>query len=568
MSACIWGSQFVGPITRFGEVQLWPAVAYGFTLFVCFSFTVECLRLSASALEWMSAHTGTGKSGTARWAKYRELKKDLSKVDAGPFWGISAKEKKKLFIDFVSNAYIIGPSGSGKGHTAVINLIFLIRQSKVIIDFKPELAAVCKQGLEKLGQRVACINPFEKYTSIVGSTASINVLDVINDSLNQTGTLTNVLGDARELTLQLYAELTSAGGDDQFWRNGSRKLIALCCVTNCMLHGHKATLSSVALLLEGRAALERQLRSVAGINFANKPDPDGPHAFELSDWADNHTEAELDLFLKTIRARTRSLLKLMDESEKMFNSFLEGAQQALEPYGFGQLSSAMQESSVDVDDLKNDGAPLNLFLVGDASRGDATDKFFGLMQWYIQLKLKRHPRKNAPVYFINDEANNYTIYGLTSLMTWARAFSIRTIQIFQSFDAYALRHGPEAVEVLNSESEIKLFLPGQRSSKTVEQIVDIVGEQSLMVASHSPDKDGSGVQQSMSESARPLMTKDEIRRTKNGILIVRQHRPILQTPISYSQIKPLRILASINPHHGKPYLKRVKLRLRLPKTKR
>lgn len=557
----------MGPIEQFGELQALPLAVNTFAAITALRLSAECLIRVAGALDWVSAHRGTGKSGTARWAKHRELKKEFCREDAGPFWGISAKEKKKIFADFVSNAYVIGPSGSGKGHTEVINLIFLIRHSKVIIDFKPELAMVCKKGLEKLGQRVICINPFGLYTDIIGPTANLNILGVINDSLNTPGALRNVLGDTHELTMQLYEDPQGGANDNQYFRNGTRKLLAIGSVTDCMLYGTNANLCNVALLMDDRNAFELRLRSIAGVDFNNKPDPEGPHMFELSDWAEHHEEAELDAFLKTVRARARSLLKSMSDNAKTFGSFLEGAQQALEPYGFGQLSSCMGRSSFDVDDLKNSGAPLNIFIVGDASRSDATEKFFGLMQWYLQLKLKRHPRKDAPVYFINDEASNYTIYGLISLMTWARAFSIRTIQIFQSFSAYAMRHGPDSVEVLNSESEIKLFLPGQRSSSTLDQIVEIVGEQSLMVPGLSPEKDGSGMQESMSESGRPLMTKDEARRTKFGILIIRDQRPLLTTPVSYSEIKPLRTLAEINPHHGKPFLKRVKLKLKLPNFK-
>jgi type IV secretion system protein VirD4 len=82
-----------------------------------------------------------------------------------------------------------------------------------------------------------------------------------------------------------------------------------------------------------------------------------------------------------------------------------------------------------------------------------------------------------------------------------------------------------------------------------------------MAASLSAGQEGSGLQENMSESARPLATEDEIRRSEHGILIVRQHYPFQQVPVSYSEIDPLRNMADINPHHGKPFLKKVKLKL-------
>jgi len=562
---CTWAVIQVGPLFEFGEIQPLTLGVYAFTAICTLRFTGECFLALASGLEWFSARSGTGKSGTARWAKHKELKSEFCPKDAGPFWGMSAIARKKLFIDTASNAYVVGPSGSGKGHTAVVPMIFTISHSKVIMDFKPELLTICKRGLEQRGQRVIGLNPFGMYTDIVGPSDCLNVLDVITDSLNTPNGLRNVLGDARELTLQLYEDPQGGAGDDQFWRNGTRKIIALVCMIECMMQGYKAALSDVALLLDDRDALEIRLRSIAGVDFEDKPDPEGPHMFELSDWADHHEEAELEIFLKTVRARTRSLLKTMSESAKTFGSFLEGAHQALEPYGFGQLSSAMGRSSFNIDDLKCGDCALNIFIVGDASRSDATEKFFGLMQWYLQLKLKRHPNKDVPVYLINDEASNYSIFGLVSLMTWGRSFSIRTIQYFQNFTSYTEKHGSNAVEVLNSESEVKLFLPGQRSVPTIKKIVEILGEQSLMVAGLSPANSNEGIKENMSESGRPLMTEDEVRRTQHGILIVRQQRPILQTPVSYSEIVPLRTLADNNPHHGKAFLKPVKLKLKLPK---
>jgi type IV secretion system protein VirD4 len=89
-----------------------------------------------------------------------------------------------------------------------------------------------------------------------------------------------------------------------------------------------------------------------------------------------------------------------------------------------------------------------------------------------------------------------------------------------------------------------------------------------MVASLASDKDGSGLKENLSESGRPLMTEDELRRSKKGILIIRDNPPVEQIPVSYSEIDPLRKLADINPHHGKPFLKKVKLRLNLPMRKK
>ena len=561
----IWAAFKSGPLLVSNELQMLPIAVALFAGIAVLGLIGQLLHAIAEGLDWMDSHTGTQKSGSAQWGKVRALKKELSRIDAAPFWGLSHKDSKKLFIDFSSNAFVVGPSGVGKGHMLVVPMIFLIRHSKIIMDFKPELRCICKKGLEKLGQTVIALDPFGKYSDRIGNTECLNVLDGITDNLYRPGRLRQVLSIGAELSMQLYEDPPSSKGDDQFWRDGTRKLLSFGSISESMLQGRSATLVDVAFLFDDRSRFERRLCTFAGVDLKEKPDPEGPYPFELSDWALKHDDEELNHFLQSMRGKAAGLLHQMHVGEKTFDSFWEGAQQALAPYGFGELSSAMGPTTFDASALKDSDSIVNLFIVGEASRSQATQKYFGIMQWYLQLILKRHTNTHVPVYLINDEINNYSIYGYISLLSWGRGFGIRTLNILQNFSAFEQRYGKQAVEVLNSESEIKLFLPGQRSTSTIKKIVELLGQQSLMVASLSADKDGWGLRENLSESARPLMTEDEVRRSKHGILIVRDHRPLLQKPVSYSAIHPLRDLADVNPHHGKPFRNKVEVKLQLPK---
>ena len=131
--------------------------------------------------------------------------------------------------------------------------------------------------------------------------------------------------------------------------------------------------------------------------------------------------------------------------------------------------------------------------------------------------------------------------------------------IFQDLSAFERTYGQAALETLLSETEVKQFLPGQRSPKTLEMISKALGNRSVMAASLSRDQ--TGLHENMSESARPLMTPDEIRRSKHGLLLVRRAPPALIEPISYAEVHPWRRQAGINPFHGKPFLKKVRLKL-------
>lgn len=175
--------------------------------------------------------------------------------------------------------------------------------------------------------------------------------------------------------------------------------------------------------------------------------------------------------------------------------------------------------------------------------------------------MKRHPNKNRPVYYVLDEATNYKINELESLLTWGRSYGLRLHLIFQDLAAFERVYGKSALNTLLSETEIKQCLPGQRSSDTLELISKMLGEQSVMAIGASRSIEQPGLTENLSETGRPLATPDEIRRMKAGILFVRQHHPILFEPVSYAEIEPWRSQVGINPFHGKPFKKKVKIRL-------
>jgi type IV secretion system protein VirD4 len=89
----------------------------------------------------------------------------------------------------------------------------------------------------------------------------------------------------------------------------------------------------------------------------------------------------------------------------------------------------------------------------------------------------------------------------------------------------------------------------------------MLGDQTVMATGTSRAIDQFGLNENLSEAARPLATPDEIRRMQQGILFVRQYRPILFEPVSYAEIEPWRSQVGINPFHGKPFRKKIKLRL-------
>jgi type IV secretion system protein VirD4 len=304
-------------------------------------------------------------------------------------------------------------------------------------------------------------------------------------------------------------------------------------------------------------------RWVAGVDIEGKLHPYGPFPIEQTEWAKAHDLRDVAEFAALVRARAQNLIALMTGTDnKTFESFISGGQQCLAVFAFGRLAPAMGRSTFSMNDLKEGTKPTTLFIVADASRMEAYKAYIGLMQWCCTTAAKRHSNKERPVYFILDEATNYKVNGLENLLTWGRSYGLRLHLIFQDFAAFERTYGKTALDTLLSETEIKQFLPGQRSPKTLELISrQMLGDQTVMATGTSRSIDQFGLNENVSEAARPLATPDEIRRMQQGILFVRQYRPILFEPVSYAEIEPWRSQVGINPFHGKPFRKKIKLRL-------
>ena len=559
-----WAALESGPLTVRGEIQPWPAVLGAIAAIGCVRLVIECLNRAARFIDWQMACRATGKEGTARWGTLKDIRAARHPENKGPFWGRMLFGKKApLFIDYASNSMTVAPAGSGKGIYTVITNAISIRHSKVLADFKGELVCILKTLLEKRGEAVRVLNPGGLWHEIIGDGERYNPLDIIVDSLRRPGGLRDIPDDLREMCAQIYPEPEAAETDNNYFREGGRRSIADAMLLEAMIEEYDATLSSVALLIENRQALEHNLRWVVGVDLDGKPLANGAMPIEQTEWAGKHDPQDVAEFARLVRARAANLLALMTTPDsRTFDSFISGAQQALAPFAFGRLSPAMGRSTFSMDELKDGGSPTTLFIVSDASRPEAYKAFNGLVQWCALTAMKRHDNKDTPVYFIMDEATNYKINGLENLLTWGRSYGVRLHLIFQDLSAFERVYGEKALETLLSETEIKQFLPGQRSPKTLELIEKMLGNCSMMMAGYSKQEPGQGLHEQLSESGRPLLTADEVRRCLCGLLFVRQAPPLTIEPVSYASVHPWRIIAGINPFHGKAFLQKVKIRLR------
>ncbi len=569
------GSNFVGGmilismlywgLLSFGGAQLNPSFApiptFLTILFgiIVLNFVVALLRRVAGIADWMQARTPTGLRGTSAWAKDKDLIPHLTSRRKGLFWGVLAKTQTPLFFNFVSNSMIIAASGSGKGICFVVNAIMAIRDSKFIVDFKGELYVMLADALRKKGQDVYILNPGHVFGEKDQEFDTYNPLDIIVDSLHTEGGLRDIPDDLRELSFQIYEEPESSKSEDGYFRSGSRDDIQTAIIIFAIVDEYDATFESVSGLLNDPEEYDRHLAWILGIDEKGVIVPGSAMDISQASWASIHDLEDVKDFAKWLKKRAKTHYDLRHGEGRAYESFITGARQNAAPFDFGRLAPAMRRSTFSMNVLK-DKKSATVFVVSDASRPETYKAYVGLIQWCALAAMKRHSKKSKAVYFICDEATNYLIHGLGSLLTWGRSYGIRLTLIFQSMSAFETAYSRKVLNTLMSETEIKFFLPGQREPDTLSAVSKMLGEESVMSSSTTQRNLDSGLSSSISEQGKPLKTPNQIRESNHGYLIVRNSKPMEVEPVSYAEISPWRRQVRNNPFFGKRFKKPVKLR--------
>lgn len=567
-AGCWYALDYTGPLMMGADINLPAALAYGGVGLAGLTVTVDMARLVARFIEWRDAQKPTGVKGTAGFIKARkELRRELIEKSWGPFWG--SFQGRELVIDYASNALTAAPAGAKKDVGVVQPTVLAIRESKTIIDFKGTSACVLAEILRARRETVRIVNLGDVWGDILGKSDTYNPLCITADDYWCSGGLADITDDIHEKCMKLYPEPAGGGGkdDNRFFRDGSRTLIGFAIQLCIMTKGYDATLGDVLQLLNDRKSLLQHARWAANRLEVEVDGEMQISEFPLADspWAHLHNPADIekyDEYFCSLAAGIADILEAPDT--RTVDSFLTGAQQALSRFNITTRAAKKTSStSFRFADQKSGNGATTVFIIADSSRMEAQKPVLDLIQWCMTQEWKRADNKQKPVYFVANEATNFKIDD--GLLTWGREFGIRIHVIIQSLAAYRRVYGPEALKTLLSETEIKQFPAGQREPEILKLIEELLGQQSVVVKSHNDKREeqGFGIDGgSYSETGRPLMTEDEIRRTDKTITFIRDNKPLLNDLPSIAAIAPWRKKIGINPMYGKPYLLPVELRIR------
>lgn len=572
---CWYLLDYTGPLIYRSELNPIAAIVWAVMSVAGAIISSKIFRGLANLSQFVATNTVTRTKGTWDFIKHpRQIKHELLGNGWGPFWGafetrnfLGFKKHTAVVSDFVSNVMILGVPGSGKGACYQVNNIGNNNESKTIISFKGEDACITANMLRERGETVRIVNLGDLWRERLGESDGYNFQDLITDNYTRPGNLLDISDDCNEIGRQLVPPPPEGQkSDNEYFDEGGRDQLSFAMQFESIMKGYEGSFGGVADLIGNKAELLKSAQWVCG-HLQNSDGSKAKLPLEDLPWTKLHNPQDVANYISYFKNLAGSVVDLLGEKDsKTGDSFLQTARQALSRFHKATRAyKATSSSSFRFYDQKEGDKPTTVFIVIDASRLESQIEVASLLLWCMLIEWKRHPNKDKPVYLIADEATNFKINGLGSLLTWGRGYGIRLMIFIQSIAAFRKIYGKEDTSTLLGTCEIRVFLPGLSDPDDVKYVKDSLGKKSVIARNrrgnrHDNELDISGID--YREDAIPLMSESEIMTTDKAIVFIRKNPPMLLRPVSYAEIDPIRNQVDENPFHKGKYLKPVKLRLK------
>ncbi len=491
-------------------------------------------RLKATARR-LEAHRPKPLAGSARWAQANDITRATLHRPNGLFLG-ATEDGLALFHDNETHGLTLAPAGAGKTIRFVVPALAHSPRPMIVTDLKGELAAMTAElRCTRHGHQVHLLNPGR----MLGlGTARYNPLQIVLDDLERAPA--DAIADARAIALQLHPEPLEAG-PNRFFREGARSVLTFVLLWICVREHHQGpSLAAAARLVSDPQELETALK-LAERSLALAGD------------------------VAAMAADLRALM--LSGNDKLFEDFRQGALQALAPFNAsGWLADVTGRCDFRFADLKGD-RPATVYLMTDPTKMAVFAPWIGLMSWAALTELTRasssreavgHTRTadNRRVLFLLDEASNYKIEGLPNALTALRGFGIVVHLVFQELEEIARVYGRPALATILSQTSVKQIF-GVTSQETAELVSRMLGQKTVAAKSFGLGQAaGDDVALTLSATARPLLTADEIRRLPKDqqLLLIENLPPIKARALGYHEVRPWSDWVAPNPlHDGKPF---------------
>lgn len=534
IGTALWQTYPIVMVSR--HAPEWGLYAWGIGAFLFLGGVGGILKdasqaLTAASRTWR-AYRPKLSDQSASWLTPREARRAGLTGSEGLFLGIL--EGQPLFLKSFVHGLCVAPSRSGKSSSLILPaLLHDPGCGRVATDLGGNTTQQCAEAIRAQGHELVTLDPVGQTGEV---SACLNPLDVIRENLEHAPQ--DAMQDCRTLSDELCDG--PVGGGDPFWRNGTRKDLTILFIALCTLRPEEANLTTAFLTLSDADEFEELL-----VDASN-----------------------CDALGGDVAALAKNVLSVWKETPKIFESFREGAMQALETLGpSSRIAPIIQQSSFDPADLKK--RKMTLTIACDPSRMKQYSVWLKAVLWAVRIKLERE-RNTVPVWFLLDEFTNYPLHGLTEVLTGLAAAGIHFFIVVQELQELVRVYGPHALDVVLSQTDVKLFF-GASIQKTARLISELLGEEEIITENFnlgtSPET-MPGV--SIARMKRPLLAAFKIREMESdeSILIVGNEKPAKVLRAGFHEIEPQRSIVTPSTHFGgKRYLGTVKLIIRNGRAK-
>lgn len=423
----------------------------------------------------------------------RKEKYNARFIDAGKLLFKSNKgfcltgERSLSIEDSFSNALILGGSGSGKSSSILIPSILKMagHSSLCIHDPSSELFLATSSALKKMGYeiKVLCFNKPE-----------------ISQAYNPLHRVRSASDISKVCKLVVYSALGK--GNDPFWNTSSEGLISFFCKYLVTYADPKfCNLYNVLSLINGFSSdpesTDRLIVKTGNSELIS----------EYKAWV-----AYGDKTLMSIIATARAALSIFsDPSVAMVT-----ASDTLAFKEFRRAKTALYITN-SVKDMRYYSCISNIFF----------SQFIGEI-------LEQIPEKTAlPCFFLLDESSSLYLDLLPTAISNIRKYRSGILQIYQHYNQMIDLYGSAQARNIAANSGSKVYMENQPIEIATE-LSSILGKVQFT------DADGK-------EVIRPLLTPDEIRISKEAIILISNNLPILTKLVPWYRQAELKKLVNLSP---------------------
>jgi len=203
------------------------------------------------------AYKSSERKGSASWAGKDEIKQAGLYEPSGVFLGCDPGGGKPIFFDGESHGLTLASAGLGKTVSFTIPVLCHVSLPIIAFDFKGTVACMTKNlRITQHKQDVYCVNPAHLFEDRLGKPDRYNPVQILLDDWASPRGHKDLIADAQDMALQLYPD-PPRQGENQYWRQGSRKILVFVLVFLVTLKGKESsTLSHVLRLLRNVSQLK------------------------------------------------------------------------------------------------------------------------------------------------------------------------------------------------------------------------------------------------------------------------------------------------------------------------